>query len=366
MTMVRGVAPEPEPAPADPSEDDPVGMSSLDLGTPDHGTMLRPMAVPTARREESRREPERAQRRKKPPKWRDPRAIAIVVASVVLLGGAVAYATTTDDSAPEPDPGATTAPVAPAINTYGPLPTGLEVDRQAVYDPQTETVELTLTYTAQSAELSGPFLEVIPGTDGGDCPPVTWLEGGEQEQNIPTSTGINLACGGWSVDPGPVPRQGSAVVTATVPLAFEDPATELQEWLDQAGAATEAAVTDGTVSGSAYPVQRLQSVRVIAPSRLTINSPVPLTVNPVWPSGEDTMDPMYTPESQGSPSMMLTAVTGGEQGLRFFDNCGGALTVQNGLSVTATGPATDCTVLTTVGNLPDVESSPFDIVTRGS
>jgi serine/threonine-protein kinase len=53
--------------------------------------------------------------------------------------------------------------------------------------------------------------------------------------------------------------------------------------------------------------------------------------------------------------------------VRFSDGCAGALAVQSGgLVVTALAPNPECTVLTTVGNFVDVESSPFAVVTRGS
>ncbi len=363
MTMVRGVAPGPvAPAVDRGDDDDPSRPSSPDLGTPDHGTMLRPMSVPTAK--EPRREPEPVHRRKKRPAWRDPRAIALVVAAVVLLGGAVAYATT-NGTTPEPEPeGPAPAVPAPATVPGTATATGLTVSRQAVYDPQTETVQLTLTYAAQNAELGGPFLEVIPGTDGGDCPTVTW-DGQAQEQNLPSATGVTTGCA-WSIDPGVVPEQGNVVVTATVPLAFADPGTELQAWLDSAVQSTDTALSDTEISSTAYPAQRLQGVEVVAPSRTVSGTTLRLTILPVWPSGPDRLNPLYRSPSVGEPSSLLVAVAGGEQGVRFSDGCSGALAVsQGGLVVTALNVTTECSVLTTVGNITDVESSSFDIVTRG-
>ncbi len=364
MTMLRGVTPEPVAPAVDDRADDqePYRPSSLDLGTPDHGTMLRPMSVPTAR--EPRREPEPVHRRKRPPRWRDPRAIALIVAALVLLGGAVAYAATSGTT-PEPEPeGPTTAAPPPASVPGTATATGLTVSRQAVYDPATESVQLTITYAAQNAELGGPFLEVIPGTDGGDCPTVTW-EGQPQEQNLPSATGVTTECA-WSIDPGTVPVQGNVVVTATVPLAFEDPGTELQAWLDGAVQSTDTAVSDTEISGTAYPAQRLQGVEVVAPSSTVSGTTLRLTILPVWPSGPDRLNPLYRSPSVGEPSSLLVAVAGGEQGVRFSDGCSGALAVsQGGLVVTALNVAADCSVLTDVGNLTDVESSSFDIVTRG-
>ena len=363
MTLLRGVTPEPDPVPVDEQADEPYRPSSLDLGTPDHGTMLRPMAVPATR--EPRREPEPVHRKKRPT-WRDPRAIALVVAAVVLLGGAVAYATTSGQE-PEPEPeGPATAAPAPATQQDPPLVTGLTVSRQAVYDPQAETVQLTITYAAQNAELGGPFLEVIPGTDGGDCPTVAW-DGATQQQNRPTATGVTTECG-WSIDPGPVPEQGTVTVTATVPLTFEgaDPAGELQEWLDTAAGSTQAAITDTEISGTSYPAQRLQGVEVVAPSRTVSGTTLRLTILPVWPSGPDRLNPLYRSPTVGEPSSLLVAVAGGEEGVRFSDGCSGALAVSGGgLVVTALNVTAECSVITTVGNITDVPSSSFDIVTRG-
>ncbi len=367
MTMLRGVTPEPVPAaPVDEPDDDGV-RSSLDLGTPDHGTMLRPMAIPTTSHEETRREPDRLHRKKKPPpKWRDPRAIGLVVATLVLLGGAVAYATTSGTGTDSPTAAGTTAAPVTASNQDPTTRAGLTVERQAVYDPQAESVELTLTYSAQDAPLRGPFLEVIPETDGGDCPTVSW-QGGDQSVDDRTD-GLGTECG-WSVDPGaPVPERGNVVMTATVPLVFEgaDPSSELTAWLDEAQSRTQAAINDDSVEGStAYPVQRLQDIHVVPPFSTVSGRTLRITILPIWPSGEDRLNPLYDSRAIGEPTSALTAIAGGTEGIRFSDGCSGNLVVSgDGLLVTAGGFATDCTVITDVGNISDVESDPFDITTR--
>ena len=367
MTMLRGVTPDPTPAaPVDEPGD--VGVpSSLDLGTPDHGTMLRPMAVPTTTRDDTRRDPERPHRKKKAtPKWRDPRAVGLVVAVLVLLGGAVAYATTSGTGTDSPTGTGTSAARVTAANQDTTTRAGLTVSRQAVYDPQSESVELTLTYSAQNSQLRGPFLEVIPETDGGDCPSVSW-QGGDQSVDD-RSEGLGTECG-WSVDPGPVPERGQVVVTATVPLVFDgaDPASELKAWLDDAQGRTQAAITDPDVRSTAYPVQRLQDVQVQAPFSTVSGATLRITVLPVWPSGEDRLSPIYDSSKIGEPTGTLTAIAGGFEGLRFTDGCSGNLVVSGGgLYVTAGGFATDCTVNATVGNITDVTSNSFDITTRGS
>ena len=366
-TVLRGMVPAGGPALAAPPEpEEPSGTHELDLGTPDHGTVLRPLTTP---RKASEQQPSPGQRadRRKTPRWRDPRAIALVVAAVVLLGGAVAFAATTGGADPTEDP-ADPGPVAPVRATQQdlPAPTGLQVSRTAVYDPSSQAVELTVTYAAQNSPLGGPFLEVIPGTDAG-CPTVTW-EGTDQKPNLPSTTKVDADCG-WSVDPGPVPEQGTTSVTAQVPLtlAEDDPTSALQSWLDTAAEATAAAVTDPQVVTDSYPAQRLQGVQVVAPPRTVSGTTLRLTILPVWPSGPDTLNPLYKSPSVGEPSSVLTAVAGGEEGVRFSDGCSGALAVSGGgLVVTALNVAVDCTVITAVGNLTDVPSNSFDIVTRGS
>ena len=363
MTMLRGVVPDQAPATPVTDHGESGPRSASDLGTPDRGTMLRPMAVPTVR-EEARREPAQGSR-KKPPKWRDPRALALVAAALVLLGGAVAYATTSAEPPPEEEPPPATATPVEADQQDTPTPTGLTVSRNAVYDPQAESVQLTITYTAQNSELGGPFLEVLPDTGSGCATGVTWQDG-DQQPNLPSD--LRVDCG-WSVDPGPVPEQGSATVTANVPLTFEgdDATTALQEWLDTAAGSTFEAVTDSEVSSVAYPAQRLQGVEVVAPPSPVSNQTLPLTILPVWPSGPDQLNPLYRSPSMGEPTTLLTAVAGGEEGVRFSDGCSGALLVSADRRVViASDLATDCSVITTVGNITDVPSNTFDIVTRGS
>ena len=105
---------------------------------------------------------------------------------------------------------------------------------------------------------------------------------------------------------------------------------------------------------------------MIAPSRTVSGTPLKLTVLPVWASGPDAFNPLYRSPSFGEPSSMLTAIAGGEEGVRFSDGCAGALAVTGGgLEVTAVDVAAECTVIASIGNLPDTPSNTFDIVTRG-
>ena len=158
-------------------------------------------------------------------------------------------------------------------------------------------------------------------------------------------------------------------MTATVSLTFDgaDPASELQAWLDDAQARVQAVIGDADVISTAYPVQRLQDIVVQGPPSVLSGNPINLTILPIWPSGEDELNPLFSHRVVGEPTSTLTAIAGGTEGIRFSDGCGGGVVVSGGgLLVNAGGLYTDCTVITTVGNITDVESNPFDITTRGS
>ena len=165
VTMVRGMVPDVAPVPAvavDPDEPDPP--HDLDLGTPDQGTLLRPMTTPrpSGRR---RRPPVSASRTRReatrlarPPGPRPRRS---------LRGRCSVEPSPTRRPPASPPRGRAHHPSTPTVvetdNSDPTTPTGLTVTRDASYDPETDTLELSLTYGAQSAPLGGPFLEVIPG-----------------------------------------------------------------------------------------------------------------------------------------------------------------------------------------------------------
>lgn len=359
-TVVRGLRPE-EPAPAAPVESDTGSLDDLDLGTPGQATTVRPL--PRPRPTSPRRAPSTEDEAPGRPWWRDPRLLMIVAGGVLVLVGAVVFALLAGHGGS----GAVEGPAVAmrASQQDDPLPTGLTVSRAAAYDPESGTVELTITYAAQNAPLRGPFLEVMPRTRG-DCPDVHWKDT-EQQANLPTVTGVTARCA-WSVDPGVLDAQHSASVTATVsvPLDANDGASALQSWLDREAAATTSAVSDPQISGAAYPVQRLQGIDVVAPASTVSGRTLPLTLYPVWPSGRDQTDPMYRSPSVGQPSTVLQAVAGGEEGVRFSDSCAGAVAVSSdGLVVTALSPTPSCEINARVGNLTDLTSNTFSIITRG-
>ncbi|MCS5511841.1 serine/threonine protein kinase [Curtobacterium flaccumfaciens pv. betae] len=336
-----------------------------ELGPAGSQTVIRPMArqpLPAA----PGAEPEPTRRFARP-EWLTDRALlfggigvvlvaALVVGGVVWLPGALRKT---------PGTGTATAQAANAYQQDRPLPTGLATTRRATVDPAKGTVDLRVTYAAQAATLSGPFLEVLPGArSGASCPAVTWSgEGITAKRNQPSLTGVDIACA-WSLSGVEVPAGGDVTVEASVPLAVEDGAA-LQTWLDGVGEATTAAVTDDAVRGTAYPVQRLQGVEVRTPDRTVSQTALPVTLVPVWPNGADELNPLYRSPSSGRPSQMLVDVAGGESGVRFADGCSGALAVSSdGLVVTALSVAPSCTVRATVGNFTNLESSPFGITTR--
>lgn len=106
-------------------------------------------------------------------------------------------------------------------------------------------------------------------------------------------------------------------------------------------------------------------MEVRTPARVVTPSPLTITLVPVWYGGADELNPMYISPASGKPSQILTAMSGGEQGVRFADGCGGALAVDStGLTVTALQITPDCTVLASVGNFTQLQSPSFGITSR--
>ena len=363
-TAVRGLRQAPEDDGDDVRPHPPQELGPIpDLGTPSRETVYRPMPRRSAAEPEEPDEPDDTESRQS--WWRSPRMIGAAAGSLVLLVAlivvAVQFVPKSRGAGPSPSP----QPVAlQATQQDQPTPTGLGISRKAEYDSATASIGLTITYSAQKGPLRGPFLEVLPGlTKQTDCPTVAW-SGKNQQQNLPSVTGITARCG-WSVDGIAVPAQSSQQISVEVHLAVTGQ-ERLQNWLDAAAAATTAAVQDADVSGTAYPVQRLQDIQVETPARIVSQKTLPITLVPVWPSGPDAVDPLYRSPAIGDPSTMLVAIAGGEKGVRFSDGCSGALSVSgDGLTVTTLSQAAECTVDARVGNFTDLSSQPFSIVTRG-
>ena len=359
--------PDPEPEPPLP-----------DLGQAPQETVVRPL--PSGRQKSTGSAPpaepaaptwrERVRRFLRGPR----RRLAVVAVGLVLVlaGGVVlAHALWAADPGGGPSAEATVSstPEAASASLRGQAtPTGLSTDRQASVDPRTGKVVLTITYSAQSAPLTGPFLEVIPPLEeGGSCPATSW-PGGKPDPNLPSVTGISTPCA-WSVEAGTVPAQGVASVDVVVSLPLPATGTQaaLEQWLRGAQTATQAALADPHVVSTSYPVQRLAGVDVVVASQVVTGSPLTVTLLPVWPSGADAVHPLYVSPSAGAPSTLLTAVAGGASGVSFADGCAGALVVSaDGLNVVTVGAAPQCVVRARVGNLGDLVSNTFAVVGHGS
>jgi serine/threonine-protein kinase len=296
------------------------------------------------------------------PFWRTRKALLLAgTAALLLIAMVVGFVVLAPPSQQAPPGGAGSQLSSQLQDT--PLPTGLTISRVASYDPSSGQVRLTVAYATQKAPLSGEFLEVIPGLSEGDaCPAVTW-EGASVSRNQASITGLDVECG-WKLAGMQIPAGGSVQVTAEVPVAPSDQRA-LDGWLRAGSEATAAATQDAAVKSTSYPVQRLKGVEIRTPARVVTPSPLKITLVPVWASGVDELNPLYVSPASGKPSQMLTAVTGGEKGLRFSDGCGGALAVDSsGLTVTALQITPQCTVRASVGNFTELQSPAFGITSR--
>ena len=241
------------------------------------------------------------------------------------------------------------------------LPTGLTTSRTAEFDPDTGEIELEVTFVAQKAPLTGPFLQAVPGTTSHACPAVTW-DGVSGARHRPSMTGLPVECG-WQLDGIRVPANGRATVTARFSGTVAD-ADALSTWLGRAASLTSDAITDPEIVSTAYPVQRVQNVVVSVPPRAVSQTPLAVSVLPVWPSGTDALNPLFTSPTTGEPSRMLQQIAGDDP-VQLADACSGAVAVApDGFTVTALSVTRDCRLRASVGNFTSLESTPFSITTR--
>lgn len=369
-TVVRGLTPE---TPAAPSGTDDEPGAPTDLGAPGQQTIVRPMQR-RAVVEEDDDAPAAPARRAGVPGWKDPKLIGVVAAALVLLVGAVLFVTLTggEDDASTEDP-------TPEVPAAGPAEaeqpselqavSGLGLERAAVWDPETEQVQLTLTYSADRAPLTGPMLEVLPNPDG-NCPTdVAWDV--PQETNIVSTTSIDAECA-WALDVGTI-EPGQTVqrqATFTLPLEVDeggDASAALQEWLAGVEESTTTALTDTRLSTAvdSYPAQRLQGISVVVPSSTFIERVVPVTVFPEWPSGTGTVA-IFATGSSGEPNSVLAAVAGGTDGVSLSSGCAPSVVVTAAGLVSALSQVEDCTVGVELGNVPETASPPFAVAFRDS
>lgn len=338
-----------------------VPQDAPELGLAPQHTMLRPIPLVHTQKTEDETAPETPVDEEHG--WFTKKNILLGVSGLVLLvalvlGGIWLFTSSADDAHTASDTALQASQQDP------PLPTGLSVSRQASYSPETEQISLDTTYAAQHAPLSGQFLEVLPATDpdADACPAVTW-EGVSAKHHQSSNTGLRAECG-WQLVGIAIPANDQITITATLPGKITDQ-EELDAWLENAAGATNTALHNADASSTAYPVQRIRDIQVETPSRTVSQTPLPITLIPVWPSGPDELNPLYQSPSSGSPSQMLQDIAGDETGIRFSDNCSGAVAVSSdGLTVTALSVTSQCSIHASVGNFTSLQSSPLSITTR--
>lgn len=176
-------------------------------------------------------------------------------------------------------------------------------------------------------------------------------------------TGLDAECG-WDLSGLKVPANGSVEATASVKTDLDDK-EELEKWLASVQEKTQAASTDAQSHSTSYPAQRITNIKVTAPNRAASRTVLPVSVLPVWPSGADELNPLFTSPRRGEPSSMLKAISSAKTPLRFVDGCSGNTVVsKDGMTVTAVSVSPQCTVNAEVGNFSTVESNQFSIVAR--
>lgn len=352
--LLRGTDPEP-----DSGYMTPLAAETPDLGVPGQRTLLRPLPKRDVSATSPSAPSEATSRRQRG--WLTRKNLILGGAGLVLLAGLGIGSIWLFSGTKGASPAADT--VVQATEQDQPLPTGLSVTRKASYDPTTRRIAVELTYTAQKAPLAGAFLEVIPAVaSGASCPPAVW-EGARATKHQASSTGLKAECG-WKLDAIDIPAGGQTTLTASFPATVTD-AAELDSWLTEAASATTTALSNPESVSTAYPVQRLQDITVVTPSRTVSQTPLPVTLIPVWPSGPDELNPIYQSPSAGTPSQMLQSIAGGEAGVRFSDNCAGAVAIStDGLVVTALSVTPACSLYAAVGNFTNLQSAPFSITTR--
>lgn len=247
------------------------------------------------------------------------------------------------------------------------LPTGLTVDYDATYDASKGSVALSIRYSAESAPLKGPFLQVVPPvSQGQDCPLPAWQDA-QVTPNIPSTTGIAVQCAYSLTTPDLEPRSDTTV-KADIPLEIKPTQDALQAWLDSIAKSTEAALSAQPRS-TAYAAQRLQDVDVqISPTQPRVGqSTLGVTLLPVWLGAEsaDTEHPLFDSRAIGDPTTTLDQVAGGFSGVRLSGDCNGAISVDDGRRVGIKGKATDCRLDVRLGNFVDLESPTFSIASAG-
>ena len=288
------------------------------------------------------------------------------VVGVLLLAGVVVAFTRGGGHGSDASPGPGSAVAKATLDDTKVAGTGLQVRRSASYDAGRQRVTLTYSFAADRVPLRGPFLQVLPRSTGeSDCPLASW-EGAQVVPNDTMSTGISTHCAYRLTMPTLQPGTQQEV-SATLPLRLtgRDVEAELSRWLASTQRATDAALQGAKATNPSYAAQRLTDVEVTAPVSATVRSgEIPIRVFPVWGDGVDRLHPLFDSTSSASTNL-LDQVAGGLAGVRLFDDCHGALIVDQ-RSVTVLRPADRCAVLANVGNLTDRRSNEFQITGTAS
>lgn len=244
-------------------------------------------------------------------------------------------------------------------------PAGLAVARQAVWDPQKQVVEYSITYRAVKGTLSGSVLEVLQDKQG-TCLEVSWDGQAQVKAHSPALTSLKTSCG-YEISLSQVSATTGVTVKAQIPgteaVANNE---ELRQWLKVQEEATNQVLFDKNATSTAYPLQRLQGLRLNAPGRVKQGEVVPVTVTGVWPGGEISETPVLISPLSGKPTSILQDITGQDlRAVRFSDRCAGALAISaDGHAVSALHPAV-CSFGLTVGNFEANEVG-ISIVSGGS
>ncbi|MDU0967960.1 MAG: serine/threonine-protein kinase [Actinomycetaceae bacterium] len=245
------------------------------------------------------------------------------------------------------------------------LPSGLVISRRLSWDRDAQTLTYRLTYKTTKATISGQIFEAIPSPTGG-CASVRW-KGAPAKKHSPALTSIKARCG-WSIQLPPITRSSPVTARATITTAGWVPSarTDLSAWLHKQHLSTLHDLDDTHTTSTAYPLQRLRGMTLSMPGSIDQGALIPVSIIGKWPSGDNTLTPVYTSPATGPATSILSDITGGHLNqFRFDDRCSGAVAVTpDGHDLSALHPAT-CSVGAVIGNY-DVKQVPLTIVGLGS
>lgn len=282
------------------------------------------------------------------------------VGVVLLVGAVVAGLLVTGVIGSGDDDPVATQPTNEAAPATGPTAitaesedstaeSGLGVRREATYDDREGVAEVTFTLTAQNVPLTGPFLQVFPLGEDGQCPLVSFTDG--RAALVPVGTGRVGAPCAWELD-GRLDRQERLEWSAEIPLELPsgqdaDPSVALGEWLDAVGESTEAAL-ETIAAGPDFAAQRITGLRVETSGVLFTGRLIQYAVFPEWSSGSQSTDPIFTGGVSSGTSPVISQVAGGPEGFDVRADCSGDQIDQSGFRLRARQQGS-CTIEATLG-----------------